>query len=291
MALAHDYRKVGTQLIYELIEESNPGFMNSVQVGTLSFGTPQVQSVPPGGIQNTNILVKGSPNSGTFGQKQVQYRRLDVSKILQGVTVQVKGWSAVSSISVARMRELLLAQYGINLTAADISGNPTFVQGIPTTVTIATGSLCYLGSINITWVMGKRQLSEIAGNKVLAGRNWPEAMIDFGDGSKPQGELMLYHLDYSQFKTDFAALSSGAIYGTGIVGIVDKLNVLSTPIGTTFTSGSVSTANGLNNCKITRYALPNAAVPEANSAQYGWCLVFEPQETAWFFGKLIAHYN
>lgn len=286
-----DYRKTGNRLIYDLIEESNPGFKDLVPIGSASFGTPVSQAVDPGTIQNTNILVRGAANSTAIGKQTVKYRRVDLSKLFRGKVLRITEWSAGTSLSVARALELMLLQHGVNLSVADVGDIGTFTVNSAKTFSIASGSLCYLGSITVTWVLGKRGLSTVVGDGVLPGRNWPTAMIDVGDGSKPQGELMLYNLDYSVHRASWLSFTSGTIYGAGIQTFVDQLNVLSTPIGTTFTAGQVSTAKGLNNVKVSRYALPNAAVPEANSAAFAYCLVFEPQETAWFFGRLITHFN
>lgn len=286
-----DYRKAGNQLIYDLIEESNPGFKDYVPIGSAAFGTPVSQTVEPGTIQNTNIVVKGKSGSAAIGQKTIKYRRVDLSKLFRGKVLRVTEWSSGSTLSVARFCELMLEQHGVNLSVDDVGNIGTFAVNTAKTFTVAPASLCYIGSITVTWVLGKRKLTTVAGDGLLPGRNWPDAMIDFGDGSKPQGELLVYNLDYSVHRASWLSFASGTVYTSNVGDFVTQLNLLSTPAGLTFSGGTIATANGLSNVKVSRYALPNAAVPEANSAQFGFCLVFEPQQDAWFFGRMIAHFN
>lgn len=287
-----DYKRARNELLYDLIEKSNPGFKSRVSIDSLGFDT--LTNIASGNnFADTSIRLYPASGVADFvGSQVLTYRRIDLSKLFRGRTLTVTKFTTNSSITKAEFLDLLLAQHGVRLHTDDVP-NTSFTVNTLTVVNIAAGSWCWKGSFSVTWVRGKRNISEFVGDRKLNARNWPQAMIDFQNGSKPQGELLLYHLDYSQFSSEFASWVTGNyVYGSGIDTIVARLNALSTTaIGITFTSGKVSTQPGLENSKLMRYALPNAAVPEANSAEYKWCLTLEPQEEAWFFGKLIIHYN
>ncbi|MNG37678.1 hypothetical protein D3C84_1251000 [compost metagenome] len=58
-------------------------------------------------------------------------------------------------------------------------------------------------------------------------------------------------------------------------------------------SGEASQVNGgLKGLFFNRYAIPNAAVPEANSGLYNRVAVLAiTGDDCWFFGKLLLHYR
>lgn len=288
-----DYRKVRTELMLDLIEQANPGIKNSLSASDIALDT--VLALPAGGYADTSVRTTGAPASTrVIGSKVLTYRRVDIGKVYKGQTLTVNKWLPVNTLTRAEFIELFLAQYGLRFDPLDLSFT-TLSVGVATAVTVVSTSVCWKGTITVTWQKGKRNISEFAGDRVLKGRNWPQSMIDFQDGSKPQGELMLYHLDYSAIRTQLLGWTHGTTYAAGSTGattVATALNTQATPaLGFSFTNADILEKPGLGGIQIFRYALPNAAIPEANSAEFSWCIVIIPTSPSWFFGRLIAHFN
>ena len=144
------------------------------------------------------------------------------------------------------------------------------------------------------WEKGKRQLSQLLGDRVLAGRAWPEGLIDFQDGSKPQGEYIAYDVDFTDpMGPTFDTWGSGGILTDG--GAADALvAVLKSKVPSIPWSNKLYYAEygGIVGLRLWRYMLPNPAAPEANKGMYAKVLVLEKYaEDSWFHGRLLLHYN
>lgn len=290
-----DYRLPREELLYRLILKSNPAAATSIlSSASLTYSTPAV-SIVAGRPQDTSMVVRGATGSGLVNQQTVLYKRVDLTQLFKGRTLTlIVPWVATNVLTKAEFISLFAAQYGVQFHDDDFSWATTSNE-YSTTYTVQSTSYCWKGSITVLTKRSKRNLADFVGDRKLNARNWPQAMIDFQNGSKPQGELMLYHIDYSVHRTEFLSWTANYVYngvGGGIEVIVSRLNTLApTLAGITFTTAKVGTQPGLDNIKLDRYALPNPAIPEANSAEYAWCLVLTPQQDAWFFGKLIIHFN
>jgi hypothetical protein len=290
-----DYRLSREELLYRLIIKSNPDAANLIpSAASLAFDTPTA-SIVPGRPQDTSTIVRGAVGSGLVNQQTLLYKRIDLTQLFKGRTLTlIVPWVSGNVLTKDEFIRLFAAQYGVQFHADDFSWSTTSNE-YSTTYTVVNGSYCWKGSITVLTKRSKRNLADFVGDRKLNARNWPQAMIDFQNGSKPQGELMLYHIDYSVHRSEFLSWTANYVYngvGGGIEVIVSRLNTLAPSLaGITFTTAKVGTQPGLDNIKLDRYALPNAAIPEANSAEYAWCLVLTPQQDAWFFGKIIVHFN
>lgn len=294
-----DYRKTRKELLMQLLEESNPGLTAAVGETELKFGGVAVvtPTVGPKGL-DTSIIVEAVDKTLISGRSTVQYRRIDLAKLFRSRTIVVYKWLATSTITNAELRQLLLDQYGVRLEADEFTANVN--ASTDTAVTVLSTSPCYKGGFTVRWEKGKRDISELSGDHVLNGRNWPDAMVDVGDGTKPQGELLLYNLDFSSQRSLFNSWSSGTVLGVNDSGaqanaINAVLNAAGNHLGYQFSNETCDKQGGVFLLTTTRYALPNAAIPEANSKEYKFCLVLEnkdyPGYPPYFNGKIILHYN
>jgi hypothetical protein len=297
-----DYRKPRAELLFELLLKSNPK-LTDFSMSSLSYSAPTalaISDLTAGGLSlqpDTSVVVSPSGNGDVSGKVTVKYRRIDLTKLFKGRNLTlVVPWVATSVLTKAEFISLFAEQYGVQFHDDDFSWGTTSNANYTYAYAVQSSSLCWKGSITVTTVKGKRNISEFVGDRVLNARIWPQAMIDFQDGSKPQGELLYYHLDFSSQRSDFSSWTADYVYngaGSGSAVIAGRINaVAEVPTGIALTASlKVSTQPGIDNIKLMRYALPNPAVPEANSDEYKWCLVLIPQEPAWFHGKLILHYN
>lgn len=296
-----DYRKSRSEILYQLLLKTNPKF-SAYTPSSLEYESVTAiaaSDLNGGGLSllpDTTVSVKGSATAGMIGKVTAKYRRIDIAKLFKGRTLSLTvPWTSASTITKATFIDLFAQQFGVRFDTTDITFD-TVGFDANFGITMPSTSWCWKGTITVINKKAKRNISDLIGDRKLNTRNWPQAMIDFQDGSKPQGELLYYHLDFSSQRSDFSAWTVNYVYngsGSGIMVIANAINAVLTANGVENITGAskVSVKPGIDNIKLMRYALPNAAVPEANSAEFSWCLVLEPQETAWFFGKLILHYN
>ena len=290
-----DYRKPRQDLLHELVSRTNPGFLDMLPAPSDVVFSGIKAITPTDGVRNTSVVVAGAIPGQFRDTATVTYRRIDIGKLFKGRTVTLTKYTTTSVLTKQEFIDLFLEQTGVRLYAEDFT-NTGWGLDVLAPLTMTAGCWCYTGTVNVIWTKGKRNIADLVGDRKLNARNWPQAMIDFQNGTKPQGELLYYHLDFSSQRSQFNSWTADYVYngaGSGIAVIANAMNVVLTAAGLENVTGSqkVSTKPGIDNIKLSRYALPNAAIPEANSAEYGWCLVLEPQEPGWFFGKLILHYN
>lgn len=64
-----DYHADQIDILYDLIEKSNPGFKAAYPKGTLLFGTPAIVALVPSDPYKTDTSIKitGAPGSGKLG--------------------------------------------------------------------------------------------------------------------------------------------------------------------------------------------------------------------------------
>lgn len=291
-----DYRKPETQLLRELVIRANPDAASTLDSGQVVYETPTAIQYVRGDESNTTIVAKAAPNAlDVVGRQTLRYRRIDLSKLFRYQTIELTRYSNSNTLPWAEVQELLLKQHGINIstdtfTAASLTANTV------ATFTAKATSLCYIGSIQVVWRKGRREISEMFTTATLDGRAWPEGLIDFDDTYKPQGEYIVYDTDFTDtMAAQFNSWNNGTLTSNAsgqIDVLVAALKYVAPHINWNSNDYSVDNVGGLQKLLFNRYALPNAAVPEANSGLFNRVAVLTPTVAdAWFHGRLLFHYK
>lgn len=291
-----DYRIPQSDMIYDLIEKSNPGFKDIYPKGSIVFGTPTAITVDVADPykNDTSILVTPATGSGGIGKVTVKYRRIDLSKILKDVVVRLDNYYTSTVAPPASWVAWFAAKYGISLVAADFASSQTIASGSNVTANILSGCLCYKGTFPFVWTLGKRPITDLItdANRGLAGRAYPGGN-DFSVGRKPTGEFMTLTQDATSIKATLSALSTSWTPPGGanasLQAICDWLNANSGQSG--WNIGNANTPGGLQNIQWFRYTLPNAAVPEVDSTKYTGVVVIQSSPDSWFTGRCLLQYT
>jgi hypothetical protein len=299
-----DYRKPTDQLVFDLIEESNPGFKTQYDVSMLLLGTPVAFAAAAGDPykRDTKVMVSGKPGSGIVGKREITYRRINIKTLMNGMPCIVSQvYEPSLQQAPAKWRAEVNRILGVNIPAASWSTNITISRwdgwvpgmGQNYTVTMGATDLCYYGAIGYTFVQLKRTATDLLGKEpVVNGRLWPGGN-NFGEGSKPRGEFLAYGMDFSEIN-NLAMVAGPVTINVGANNFVTdailaRLQAQSPEYN--WANLHHTTPGGILGTVWTRVALPNAAVPEANPAyKYCWYIP-APTAGSWWVGKLIFHFN
>jgi len=294
---ATDYKADQIDILYDLIEASNPGFKTVYPKGTVQFGAPAVISVQPGDPykNDTSILISAAPGSSVLGQQTVKYRRIDLGTIYRNMKLTLNDYFATTQLPVATWKASFAQKFGIKIPASDIANTAALSSGVATTVSVVTTSQCYKGSVQLTWTVGPRPFNMLItdSNRALAGRLYPGGNDFTTPGRKPQGEFIVYAQDASAISAILQTIppvwnpTVGA--NSGLQQILDWLNV-----NTAYNNWQIAdaaTPGGCVNITWYRYSLPAAALPEANVAKYNTAVVIQAAANSWFAGKVILQYK
>jgi hypothetical protein len=292
-----DYHADQIDILYDLIEKSNPGFKAQYPKGKLLFGVPSTVALVPSDPYktDTSILISPAPGSGVVGSQTVRYRRIDVGVIFKHMTLKMSDYSVTTTLAVATWKASFIKKFGVSIPAADITNSAVLTSGVLTNINIATTSLCYKGTVQLTWTVGARPFPSFItdANRALVGRLYPGGN-DFSGARKPQGEFQAYCQDASAIGATIEAYAAVFNVGAGdntaaTKSLIDWLN--STTGRTNWSTAASTTDGGIGGITWYRYTIPSAPVPEANSAKYNRCLVIQGVAGSWFGGKIIIHYN
>lgn len=179
-----DLRKSSIDLLYELIEESNPGFTAKFPKGTLKFGAPAASSAG-GGITNTRIPIRSATGGIAIGTGYLFYRRIELNKLFRGMSPRIDEYRPNTTMTRREMVGLINQRYGLNIEPADLTaadGTVAAEQSFGIEATTAR-QLCYVGSAGFTWYRGKRPMSDLvpASKRTLNGRVFPAGMSSYAD--------------------------------------------------------------------------------------------------------------
>lgn len=290
-----DYKATSIDLLYQLIEYSNPGFTAEFPKGTVQFGNPVVATIIAGDAYKTDTVVNVSsaPGAGKVGNKDIRYRRIDLPTLFRSMVLRLTDYYATAALPEAQWRSSFRARYGINIPDIDFITGGGIGAG-PTTIQIKTTSLCYKGSFPLSWTKSVRPVTDVItdANRALPGRLYPGGNDFTTPGLKPSGEFMVYCQDASEIKAllDSLAAQSSPVASDGVTtSLVNFL--LNNTARTDWNANTATAAGGLTGGWWYKYTLPNAAIPEANSAKYNRCIVIQSWASSWFTGKIIIHYN
>lgn len=292
-------------MVYDLINESNPGLPQPLTAAVALLGTPTAITPGGGDYRNTQIKLIANGDSQVYiGKKTLAYRRIDLSALFRGMEIKIKkkssrepGSSGSFMYTLYELLDDINAKYGLSLTTDDFVdasitrsaavGADGYYYGQANLVCKPT-SLAYIGSVVVKWESDALPFSEVVGNGILDGRSWPGGN-DFPVGREPQGEYLFYGVDCSPQAATLNSWSSPGANNTGTQSFIEWLN---SEVGSELLYNVAhTTLNGVSGLTRIRYTLPNAALPEANSAQFNRAMVFLSQEGSWFSGKMIFHYN
>lgn len=177
-----DLRKPSFDLLYELIEEANPGFTAKFPKGTLKFGTPVASSLG-GGITNTRIPVRSITGGTAIGTGYLFYRRIELGKLFRGMSLSVTVYRPTNALTKEDYLAALNAKYGVNWQPSDFTNGTHTGPGQAATLTPASGCPTYVGTVPFTWIMGKRALDDLlsADKRTLKGRTFPQGISSYDE--------------------------------------------------------------------------------------------------------------
>lgn len=322
------YAKTSQQMLFDLINASNPSLPIPIAATNVKFGTPT--TITPGGnIQDTSIKVIALPNAPYVGNQQLTYRRLNATALFRSVPLRIDLYSAASAGSTPyKMSQLLPyinAKYGLNIQASDIqdvnfpagntNANPAY--GVPAgtrnavaTLTWTTNNYAWQGNINVCWVQAPQDLSTL-----LAVSSLEQALTYPGKRDVVDNTVYVPNLDtYSVDFTDALAtavnggspLTPSTIYGgqgvavsnastyTQIIAALNAANLA----GNTYTNTGPATnkfdltgALYYGNIDMTQ-AANQALYPEADYRYFNRLIVIKLQSgNTWGAGDIFMHYN
>jgi hypothetical protein len=293
------YPFLDTQLntLLGLINQSNPG----LQVAPLSMQNLQAlvpTAITPGTgtFQDTSLRLMTVQGNGHYvGNQTVTYRRINLSTLFRSMNLVLDDYLGSTTMTAAQFCTSFNAKYGTDLVPTDFT-NPSFTSGTQYTVTIVSASLCYNGSFSFKWTQGVPYMTQVLGTGVLAGKLYPGGNT-FGGARKPQGDVLSYGLSCVPISAALKALASsvqvtpanwaqaGSNYASILAFLQQNLPSLN------LNSTDSANAGGLGNLTLTRYTLPSASAPGANSNKYAFATVIPAVSGSWFQGQLYLHFN
>lgn len=278
-----------------LINQSNPGLQVApLTAAMLRTLVPTAITPGTGQIQDTSVRLMVKPgNANYYGSETVTYRRINLANFFRGMTLTLDDYVGSTTMTAAQFVASFNAKYGTVLATTDFT-NSSFSSGTSYTVSLAAGSLCYNGSFTFKWTQGKQYVSQAITNPVLAGKTYPGGN-SFPSGRKPQGDFITYGLDFASISSTLKGLSASVTVTPTMWASAPYSTILSYlqqqfP-AQNFSASDSATTGGLGNLVLTRYTLPSASVPGANSAKFANVTTIAAVSGSWFQGLLYLHYN
>jgi hypothetical protein len=289
----YPYKDTQFNTLVALIKASNPALQVQLAPSDLRTLVPTVVTADSFGRNTSLRLMARNSSTVAYGSQTVLYRRIDLTSLFRSMTpLTFSSYSSSgNTISATDFCTAFNKRFGTLLVPSDFT-NTTFTSGTQATLTMSGSSLIYVGNVTVLWSSGKANLADVLTGKTLNGKLYPGGN-SFPGGRKPQGEYICYGLDFSPINTNLKAATNGAVttwatdtnYSAILAFLQSKIP------GQNFNSGAASTQGGLSGLTVTRYTLPSASVPDANSDKYGFCTVIQSLSDSWFQGRLLLHYT
>lgn len=281
-------------LLFDLIKEANPGIEFPFTPSTMKVSIPVSQAIPPGGIVDSNVIISPRTNDHWFGSVKVQYRRIKIANFFKSMApVPVNFYSPLTMVTPATFVAKINEQYGTSFVVADFSpGYNSYQPGTVMEMGIDSASLCYsptdsLTRIRFVWRNRKPLLNEVTVNGVLTGRLFPNGNDFVTPGRKPQGEYLAYGIDFTGL--GISGSGSGTVPNNAAwIKILAPIFANDPRFDVTKVASGTEGVQGLT---FVLYTLPNALVPEANSAKYKNVMTLSGGAGLWFQGRIMMHYN
>jgi hypothetical protein len=295
----YPYQSTQYNTFMALVQASNPGLniapLSQAQLRALVPTTVTADSF--GRDTSVRLMVRPG-NSSYYGSQAVTYRRINVTNYFRNLNVTLSDYlTGTGNMTGAQLAVALNNKYGTSFDTggADFPSSLSAVSGTKYTQALQSTSICYEGSLTFTWTRGKQFISALVTNPVLVGRQYPTSNVE--PPAKPQGDFLTYNLDNSSIKTSIAAITSGSTVTAAQLGTAGSIyaSVLSylqkARPDLNLTAADSGTTGGLGNLVWTRYTLPSASLPGANSNKFTACMVITAVAGSWFQGSLYLHYN
>lgn len=139
-----DLKKPELEVLVDRINQVN---LTNLDYRLITVGVPTVNT----GANNTRIIVSGKPNSGVNGSVPLTYNRKNIDTVIGN---RNKTFTQDNAVTTRDLVAKINLEYEINLDAEDIVSAPLPVfpnnmpgQTLPFTLTIAPGSLLYIGNV------------------------------------------------------------------------------------------------------------------------------------------------
>lgn len=308
------FGKQSKDLVYDLINQSNPGLPVPASSSTVNLNVPTAITPAGGKIQNTQMVLNAPANSPFLGKKTITYRRIDLSNLFRSVIVQINKYSAAAAagkqntiaFSLYQLMADLNTRYGMSFTTDDLTdvnitrGNTQNAQGYyynTVTVTAKATSLAYVGSFSFRWVQAPQDIASLITQTEIAGRQFPG-----GNDFVAPHKLVLNSAGYS-FDFTSQAIAAGKI---ALTGGTSTFPASGTSAPTTFIKAclaqidqvlgtTLNAAEWWRGYTYTVYAVGNSSWPfplQANSRYYNRVMVVDVAAAdANYVGKLYLHFN
>lgn len=287
-----DFRKPQDDLLYDLIEEANPGFKAKFAKGSFVIDNLRTYTPQAGEIANTIARLRAAPGSAGIGTKDIKYRRIDLSKLFKNISpITLTTWQAATNLPIANVIAEINARYGLYLRPEDFPSTSSI--GTTTATMVCSASQCFISQFSARYVKGKRPASDAITNPSLNGRLY-QGGNDFPAGSKTQGDYLTYGMDLSAVAATINALSASGSLAAANASLVTIVAEMNKQMGSNMFDASQahSVQGGMGGLAFLRLsALPNASYPFANSAKFSKVIMFTAQATSWFQGTMYCHYN
>lgn len=171
------------------------------------FGTPTPYADPTG-VTNTQMLITVNDVESPYtGSTTVYYTRLNLAVLANQLVLPLKinGLTTIGQVVAA-----LNTYFGLNFKTdgSDIADGPLTVaeDGSGTvTLTAEAGSLGWVGTVNLPFVLGNFDLATAVTSTTLAGLLYPDQVTT---PQMPFGEFYSYPRDFTAQQTDLAAMST-----------------------------------------------------------------------------------
>ncbi len=227
------------------------------------------------------------------------------------MAIEVRKWAPGTPGTVAfHVSDLLNdinARLGLKLDKSDLASDPwinpttdhyyTAATSL-NTVTIASTSKAYIGTFQIRWVNGERNLESLVPLQEISGREFPGGNV-FDSDHKEILNTLTYSLDITSVFVNYASVffNSPRVQGNYLAH-QGLFNFINNECGTAYTADvdNIGQVGNLYNAFMVKYELPAdlALVPEAKSTYYNRVLVITPnesQQALWCTGKMLLHFN
>lgn len=147
------YSKPALDLLGALINRDNPRLKTQLSsANILLLGGPYTTGLGSSG-RNSRVIINGVTGAGIAGKKEFFYDRLNIGDLFKNITIVFDADN--KSTKLKDLLPPLNAQYGLNLTEADLTAPDTALDygytATPVTFTMSAGSLTYRGSLTATW--------------------------------------------------------------------------------------------------------------------------------------------
>lgn len=305
------FGKQSKDLVYDLINASNPSLPVPASASTVNLNTPSAITPSGGKIQNTKMTLNAPANSPFLGKKDITYRRIDLSNLFRSVIVQVNKYSAAAAagnqntvaFTLYNLLADLNAKYGMSFTTDDLGdanilrGNTQNSDGFYfNTVTISAKptSLAFTGSFTFRWVQAPQDIATMLTLTELNGRQFPGGN-DFVSAHKTILNSVGYSLDFTSQAAANSYVPTGGtatLPSSGSSTVTNFLAACLALIDSTFGT-SLNDNTWWRGASYTVYNTTTYPFPgQANSRYYNRVMVIDvPTANGTYVGKLYIHFN